>query len=235
MGDISQLYWIKQNRELITGSVIEFGSKFYNPKTAINYRKELDLTDKYIGADISEGENVDVIIDITDDYQKIKSILGFDTFQTIICCSVLEHVQDIYKAAINISKLTAEGGILFISVPFSWEYHGYPSDYWRFTPKAIEFLFKDFEFPMNLRSISSNHISAIEKLEENPNPFVLRESILQRHWNINNPIIRKISVIKDLFFDKTYRKERLIKKILGNEYRLALSCINMVGIKKQIK
>lgn len=45
----------------------------------------------------------------------------------------------------------AQDGVVFISVPFCWKIHGYPSDYWRFTPEAIKVLFPEIKF-LNDRS-----------------------------------------------------------------------------------
>ena len=60
-------------------------------------------------------------------------------------CKVLNYpsVKDIYKFAKNVTHIIYKGGVIFVSVPFTWEYHGYPDDYWRFTPAAIEYLFRE--------------------------------------------------------------------------------------------
>ena len=34
---------------------------------------------------------------------------------------------------------------MFLSVPWVWRFHGYPSDYWRFSPEALKFLFPGFK------------------------------------------------------------------------------------------
>jgi hypothetical protein len=33
------------------------------------------------------------------------------------------------------------GATIFVTVPFCWRIHGYPSDYWRMTPEALKVLF----------------------------------------------------------------------------------------------
>jgi len=38
----------------------------------------------------------------------------------------------------SITALLEEAGTLFVSVPFAWHIHAYPSDYWRFTPGRRE-------------------------------------------------------------------------------------------------
>lgn len=60
-----------------------------------------------------------------------------------ICMDLLEHTSDPFLVAKNIKNSLKKGGILFVTVPFIWEIHYYPSDYWRFTPQGVEQLFND--------------------------------------------------------------------------------------------
>jgi SAM-dependent methyltransferase len=66
-------------------------------------------------------------------------------FDIIYCIEVLEHTKYPWIAAENVMKLLKPGGLLFVSVPTSLEYHGeLPSygDYWRFLPDHVECLFR---------------------------------------------------------------------------------------------
>jgi len=60
-----------------------------------------------------------------------------------LCMDLLEHASNPFTVATNIKNSLKKGGILFVTVPFIWEIHYYPSDYWRFTPQGIEELFSD--------------------------------------------------------------------------------------------
>jgi hypothetical protein len=48
--------------------------------------------------------------------------------------------------AANIERLMAPGATLFVSVPFCWRVHGYPSDYWRMTPDGLLALFSTVDW-----------------------------------------------------------------------------------------
>ncbi|MGI9534578.1 MAG: hypothetical protein ACR2NW_06475, partial [Thermodesulfobacteriota bacterium] len=98
-----------------------------------------------------EGKGVDYIVNLIDEFEVVFEKLDKKTFQTIICNSMLEHCENPFKACDNLDKLLIDEGVIFVSVPFSWRIHGYPSDYWRFTPEAIKVLFPNISF-FNKRS-----------------------------------------------------------------------------------
>lgn len=66
-------------------------------------------------------------------------------FDMGICMDLLEHVSNPFVVAKNISNSLKSGAFLFVTAPFIWEIHGYPEDYWRFTPTGIAELFSDME------------------------------------------------------------------------------------------
>jgi hypothetical protein len=154
MGNNSQLRWVMDHKDLISGPIIEVGSRHYAPENAINYR-QVCPNETFVGVDQSAGSNVDIVVDFTGPFETLMESLGHRTFKTVICCSVLEHVPNVFQMAQNISRITGENGILFMSVPFVWPFHGYPSDYWRFTPEAIKYLFPDFDFHTDLATYSA--------------------------------------------------------------------------------
>lgn len=65
------------------------------------------------------------------------------SFDAVISVDVLEHVREPWLAAAEISRLLRPGGFTYHSTLFSWRYNPAPIDYWRFTPEALTFLFKD--------------------------------------------------------------------------------------------
>lgn len=233
MGDFNQYLWVKKNLDLIKSDVIEIGSKFYTEDTYIDYRKLChDNNLNYLGTDLTEGRNVDLVIDFTDDISLIEKKLKAK-YKTVICCSVLEHVKDIFKFANNISSIVETGGVLLLSVPFTWEFHGYPNDYWRFTPAAIEYLFDQFTFPIEYRTISSHIPYDIEQLTDNPNHFAY--SVLLKGTNKPETINAHVNLLRfvyNLLIKKKVKNERILFHSIGTTRIFKPSCINMLGFKK---
>ena len=118
---------------------------------------------EYIGADIADGEGVDVVIDLCEGIGDIEP----ESIDLIVCCSVLEHVKKPWRMAENIDRLTRSGGKIYISVPWVWRYHPYPDDYFRFSWRGIEELFE------NVQNLDGYGQSAAHKA---PDPL---ESLLQ--------------------------------------------------------
>jgi hypothetical protein len=234
MGDFNQYLWVKRNLELIKPTVLEIGSKFYSEETFIDYRKLcIENNIGYLGVDLIDGQNVDVAVDFTDDMSEIENKLHFSKFNTVICCSVLEHVKNIFQFAKNVSSMINTNGVLFISVPFIWEFHGYPDDYWRFTPAGIEYLFDQFIFPIEYRTVSSHLPNDIEKLTNNPNHFSYK-TLLN---GTNNPesLNTHINLLRSLYnlvIRKKVKDGRLLYNSIGTTRFFKSCCINMIGFKK---
>lgn len=172
MGDVNQFAWVSRNRSLLSGPVLEIGSRHYSPDSSEDYRSLCDGLG-YLGVDLSAGDNVDVVLDLTRDFADVDEALGHRTFGTVVCASVLEHVENVWAMASNITRLVEPGGRLFLSVPMSWRFHGYPSDYWRFTPNAVRVLFPAFDFDDAASTISSN-LPGEERPLGDPNDFMVR-------------------------------------------------------------
>ena len=114
---------------------------------------------QYIGIDISPGQGVDRVVDLTADFARIRRKLP-ETFNTVFCLSVLEHCPDPFLMARHIEALLNPGGHLYVSVPFAWRIHEYPKDYWRFTPDGIRTLFAEVDF---LPEACAYHSTAVGK------------------------------------------------------------------------
>ena len=231
MGDFNQYFWVQENKFLVNGPILEVGSKFYNPKTSMNYRKLFpELT--YKGLDVAEGDNVDFVADITQAFEKLERELEPKRFNTIICNSVLEHVDNIFAAAENISRLLHEQGVLFISVPFVWEEHGYPNDYWRFTPNGVKYLFPKITFLEEKTTVSSDVDGDMCKATVGINDFTLRENIFQHRASESNSFFRKLSRMKEIIINPEFRLEYLNRNFFKRKNLLKKTCVNMVGIKR---
>lgn len=94
----------------------------------------------YVGCDIRPGLGVDRIEDVH--RLKIKSC----SVGTILIMDTLEHVENVYQAMDEVYRVLKPRGMVIISSVMNFPIHDYPSDYWRFTPKAFELLLRRFDY-----------------------------------------------------------------------------------------
>jgi SAM-dependent methyltransferase len=66
----------------------------------------------------------------------------FCKFDFIYCEDVLEHLYYPFNLPVTIFNLLKKNGICLLMTPFSYPYHKDPEDYYRFTHKGLENLFK---------------------------------------------------------------------------------------------
>jgi SAM-dependent methyltransferase len=157
MGDIQQYELIQTLAPRMQGPILEIGSKRYaGPPISFDYRTLFAASTDYVGVDAEAGTGVDIVLDMTASVEALREKLGTQQYGAIICLSVLEHVKDIMSFSRNVEGLLRRGGMLVLSVPFSWEIHAYPGDYWRFTPEAVRFLFGDVDFDLRLSRLHTD-------------------------------------------------------------------------------
>jgi hypothetical protein len=96
--------------------------------------------------DRQAGAGVDRVLDLAAPFEEVDRALAGRRFQTVLSTSVLEHCADPFRMAANLTRLLAPGGWIYVSVPFAFRFHGYPSDYWRFTPEGVRLLFPGVAF-----------------------------------------------------------------------------------------
>lgn len=95
---------------------------------------------KYVGCDMRPGPGVDQV-------ENVESLsLPDDSAGTVIIVDTLEHVENPFHAIREIHRVLNDSGLLLLAVPFNFQIHDYPSDYWRFTPACIQMLVKHFSF-----------------------------------------------------------------------------------------
>lgn len=64
--------------------------------------------------------------------------LDDDVVDAVLCTQVLEHVPDPFAVLREAARVLRPGGGIYLTVPFVWELHELPFDFWRFTPASIE-------------------------------------------------------------------------------------------------
>ena len=93
----------------------------------------------YVGCDMRQGLGVDRVEDVH--CLRIKR----NSIGTVLIFDTLEHVEDVHQAVKEIHRILKPGGMVIMSSVMNFPIHDYPSDYWRFTPKAFELLLKRFD------------------------------------------------------------------------------------------
>jgi len=87
--------------------------------------KDRDITVKH--QDIKAMPGVDIIGDFTDP-QFVKK-LSKQSFKSLICANLLEHVENPNQVANTLVEILPSGGYLYLSCPYKFPYHPDPEDY----------------------------------------------------------------------------------------------------------
>lgn len=132
------------------------------------------VTEKQIGCDAiqSDRNRVDVICLATD--------LAFenDTFDSILSNQVLEHVYDHHSMMKEAFRVLKPGGNIILTVPFAWELHEEPYDFFRFTKHALKDLFEEAGFEIEYIKANGGKWAAIYQLRTN----MLYHSFRKKTW-----------------------------------------------------
>jgi len=165
------------------------------------------VTEKQTGCDIiqSDKNRVDIICPATD--------LAFEKnqFDSILCSQVLEHVYDHPKMMHEIFRVLKPGGHIILTVPFAWELHEEPYDYYRFTKHALKELFQTTGFDIDYIKPNGGKWAAIYQLRNN----MLYQSFHKKKSFINKLkkllfVELRLTQIRNYFaiwLDKKYRDD----------------------------
>jgi ubiquinone/menaquinone biosynthesis C-methylase UbiE len=141
----------------------------------------------YVLVDVNEAYNPDIIADIHD--------LPFDnnSIESILCLSVLEHVDNPFKAVDEIYRVLKPGGKALFFLPFYWPYHPskFYKDYWRFSEDGIRLLLKRFKRVEIVKS--GGHLSTMTNMI----PYKLKVDRLLRPIaeRLDSSLLRSKSVV----------------------------------------
>jgi SAM-dependent methyltransferase len=219
MGDLNQLRFVEKHAERFHGPYLEVGSRDYGSTPDLT--SVLKDSAHYVRADMLPGPGVDVVLDMTLPLEELDAQLGSVRFGTIFCLSVLEHCQQPFLMAENLTRLLAPGGRLCISVPFAWENHAYPSDYWRFTREGIEALFPELVFEPDCCASATSKDDDFHPIDEQTGKIVFATK-----WHFKRGRILRGIVAKTL---RLLGKIGLLSWLAGYPYVLAPTNLMMIG------
>jgi SAM-dependent methyltransferase len=118
--------------------ILEIGSYQVAGQEGIANLRSLFPGREYLGVDARPGPGVDHVADVQD--------LPFPeaSFGTVIAMSTFEHVPRFWRGFDEVRRVLRPDGAFLVSCPFHFYIHGYPGDYWRFTPQALELLLEPY-------------------------------------------------------------------------------------------
>jgi SAM-dependent methyltransferase len=100
------------------------------------------LPERYIGVDLVPGPGVDVACPA----EELLDRFVPKSFDIVISTEVLEHVRNWRAVVHNLKTVLSENGVLIATTRSpGFEFHGFPLDFWRFTPEDIGQIFADLE------------------------------------------------------------------------------------------
>jgi hypothetical protein len=113
-----------------SGRVLEIGSR---ARSGNVYRSALVPERwEYIGLDIKEGPNVDVVGDAHD----LADAVGVDRFDAVYSIATFEHLAMPWRAAVSVNRVLRDDGLVFLASHQAFPMHETPWDFWRFSDQA---------------------------------------------------------------------------------------------------
>jgi SAM-dependent methyltransferase len=122
----------------LPGPVLEVGAYQVPGQEVIADLRPFFPGKRYVGLDERSGPGVDAVGDVTD----LPYADG--SFGTVLALSTFEHVPHFWRGFDEVRRVLRPDGALLVACPFHFHIHNQPSDYWRFTPAALELLLDDY-------------------------------------------------------------------------------------------
>ena len=71
-----------------------------------------------------------------------------DSFDTILCTDVLEHLEEPKQAITETRRVLKPGGYAIYTIPLFWHLHEEPRDFYRYTEHGLKYLFESNGFQL---------------------------------------------------------------------------------------
>jgi SAM-dependent methyltransferase len=137
----------RQRFNVRPGRVLEVGSCNVNGSIREAFQPGAEL---YLGIDIAPGPGVDLVMRS----QEIRQNWADGTFDTVLCCEMLEHDPMPWLTVEQLHMVLKPGGILLVTTPtFGFPLHRFPKDYFRYGEDAYhDFIFRGMQV-LNLQTV----------------------------------------------------------------------------------
>ena len=133
---------VKQFIELLSQAtdlprpIVDIGSMYVLGQEAYASLRPYFPDSHYVGLDMRPGPGVDALGSIH--YLPVQS----ESAGTLLVLDTLEHVLDPIASMQEVCRAVRPGGVVVISSHMNFPVHTHPSDYWRFTPMAFDYLMR---------------------------------------------------------------------------------------------
>ena len=118
--------------------IVEIGSYQVEGQEHIANLRDLFPGKNYLGLDMRAGPGVDLV-------ETVEALtLPDSSVGTVLALSTFEHVAHFWRGFEEVKRVLRPDGALLVCCPFYFHIHSYPSDYWRFTPAALEVLLESY-------------------------------------------------------------------------------------------
>ena len=109
------------------------------------YRKMMaGIVAQHVGVDHAESFHDRIAVDLSGSAYRIPAEAG--SFDSALCTSVLEHLEEPEQAVRECRRLLMPGGVAIYSMPFIWHLHEEPRDFYRYTKYGLKHLFEKSGF-----------------------------------------------------------------------------------------
>ncbi|MBE0426192.1 MAG: class I SAM-dependent methyltransferase [Nitrospirae bacterium] len=153
-----------------------------------------DVYREYVTDNICIDWNKNPYLDYETDFNNFIP-LESNTFDTILCTDVLEHIAEPHKLFGEMARLLKPNGKLILAVPFYYWIHEEPHDYFRYTRYALQKFCKD------------NKLIVVELNSYGGIPEIIIDIIsknVRRFRTLSNIILRLSHFILNTQFAKNY-------------------------------
>lgn len=169
---------IQKKANLITGDLLDIGCGTKPYERLFNVKKYDGLElDNEFGR---KNKKADFF------YNGIEFPFKNESYDSIICNQVLEHVFNPDLFLQEISRVLKDGGRALITVPFVWDEHEQPNDFARYTSFGVKHLLKENGLEVIEQEKTGNAVLVI---------FQLVLELIYKSTHSNNPFTNLLSSI----------------------------------------
>lgn len=118
--------------------ILELGTLRWEADRPTHHRDWAPHASEYVMSDVAAGTDVDVVADAHD-----LAPFADASFDVLIAVSVWEHLARPWVAAEQVARVLRPDGLAYVCTHQTFPVHGYPSDYFRFSDRALDGIFVD--------------------------------------------------------------------------------------------